>query len=139
MGDLNIIQSPNDKKSYKYLKLSNGIAVLLIHDPAVAEALATAEVSRATCKMASSWQQQHSSRATAGEEGIQIKQRLPRATFISLVYSPLVAAWAWGYAALYCLANVALVVADTQPVAQVTHSRSHRHACFHDAPQLSTG
>jgi len=30
------VQSPADKKTYKYLKLSNGMSVLLIHDPAVA-------------------------------------------------------------------------------------------------------
>jgi secreted Zn-dependent insulinase-like peptidase len=45
MGSPDIIQSPNDKKCYKFLKLSNGMAVLLIHDPAVAEALTIAEVS----------------------------------------------------------------------------------------------
>lgn len=39
-----IFQSPSDRKSYKYLRLSNGVSVLLIQDPAVAEALAAAEV-----------------------------------------------------------------------------------------------
>ena len=34
------IQSPADKKLYRYLKLPNGVSALLIHDPAVAEALA---------------------------------------------------------------------------------------------------
>eukprot|EP00878_Enallax_costatus_P009494 GHUV01009921.1.p2 GENE.GHUV01009921.1~~GHUV01009921.1.p2 ORF type:complete len:172 (+),score=41.37 GHUV01009921.1:129-644(+) len=38
--ECDIIQSPNDKKLYRYLTLSNGLSALLIHDPAVAEALA---------------------------------------------------------------------------------------------------
>jgi secreted Zn-dependent insulinase-like peptidase len=35
-----MVQSPSDRKSYRYLVLDNGIGVLLIHDPAVAEVLA---------------------------------------------------------------------------------------------------
>lgn len=60
MKELDLIKSSNDKKDYKYLKLSNGIAVLLIHDPAVAEALA-AEVGVAKFKrqLAAALQQSH--------------------------------------------------------------------------------
>jgi hypothetical protein len=32
-------QSPSDAKSYRHLTLPNGLAVLLVHDPAVADAL----------------------------------------------------------------------------------------------------
>lgn len=34
---VSIIQSPNDRKKYKYLKLANSMKVLLIHDPDMAE------------------------------------------------------------------------------------------------------
>eukprot|EP00882_Tetradesmus_deserticola_P020972 GHRQ01022665.1.p1 GENE.GHRQ01022665.1~~GHRQ01022665.1.p1 ORF type:complete len:274 (+),score=115.83 GHRQ01022665.1:417-1238(+) len=69
MGAEDIIQSPNDKKSYRHLKLSNGIAVLLIHDPAVAEALATAEDVKQDMDVSEdSEQQSGSGSGSAGDE-----------------------------------------------------------------------
>jgi hypothetical protein len=37
-----LIKSPSDRKEYRYLKLPNGMAVLLIHDPEIAAAMAAA-------------------------------------------------------------------------------------------------
>lgn len=34
-----VVQSPQDKRQYKRLRLQNGLDVLLIHDPEMAEAL----------------------------------------------------------------------------------------------------
>lgn len=36
-------QSPSDQKSYRFFRLPQGLSVLCIHDPAIAEALAQDE------------------------------------------------------------------------------------------------
>jgi hypothetical protein len=34
---VDVLKSPSDRKSYRYLKLENGMSVLLIHDPEIKE------------------------------------------------------------------------------------------------------
>ncbi len=34
-----VVKSPNDKKEYRYFKLPNGLAVLIIADPEMADAI----------------------------------------------------------------------------------------------------
>ncbi|WIA17248.1 hypothetical protein OEZ85_014121 [Tetradesmus obliquus] len=67
MKELDLIKSSNDKKDYKYLKLSNGIAVLLIHDPAVAEALA-AEDGKQAMDVSEDGEQQSGSGSGSGSD-----------------------------------------------------------------------
>ncbi|WIA37472.1 hypothetical protein OEZ86_014388 [Tetradesmus obliquus] len=67
MKELDLIKSSNDKKDYKYVKLSNGIAVLLIHDPAVAEALA-AEDGKQAMDVSEDGEQQSGSGSGSGSD-----------------------------------------------------------------------
>jgi hypothetical protein len=39
-GPVEVMKSPADKKDYRFLKLGNGMSVLLIHDPEIAAAMA---------------------------------------------------------------------------------------------------
>lgn len=47
MTGVEVLKSPSDRKQYRYLKLDNGMAVLLIHDPEIAQAAAEATAAAA--------------------------------------------------------------------------------------------
>lgn len=43
MAAVEVLKSPADRKSYRYVKLENGMSVLLVHDPEIALTAATGD------------------------------------------------------------------------------------------------
>ena len=71
-----VLKSPADRKSYRYVKLDNGISVLLIHDPEIALSAGGGEqeVCAAGMARASQWDGMLSSTGVDGVAGPQLMQ-----------------------------------------------------------------